>query len=45
MTMLVAGHETTAAVLTWAAFLLSTNPDVMAQVQAEVDQVNNRWAH
>jgi len=39
MTMLVAGHETTAAVLTWAAFLLSTHPEIMAQVQAEVDEV------
>lgn len=30
MTMLIAGHETTAAVLTWAAFLL-------AQVRAYVE--------
>jgi hypothetical protein len=39
MTMLVAGHETTAAVLTWSAFLLSTHPETMAEVQAEVDEV------
>jgi cytochrome P450 len=39
MTMLVAGHETTAAVLTWSAFLLATHPDTMAEVQAEVDEV------
>eukprot|EP00976_Prorocentrum_cordatum_P057749 1164002-Prorocentrum_minimum.AAC.1 len=39
MTMLVAGHETTAAVLTWAAYLLATHPEIMEQVQAEVDQV------
>jgi len=39
MTMLVAGHETTAAVLTWSAYLLATHPDTMAEVQAEVDEV------
>jgi cytochrome P450 len=26
MTMLIAGHETTAAVLTWAAFMLAQVP-------------------
>lgn len=36
MTLLIAGHETTAAVLTWTAHLLSDHPDVMARVQAEV---------
>lgn len=39
MTMLVAGHETTAAVLTWAAFCLSQNPEQLALVQKEVDEV------
>ncbi|KAL1355702.1 hypothetical protein HN51_007696 [Arachis hypogaea] len=39
MTMLIAGHETTAAVLTWATFLLSQNPDKMRKAQAEVDSV------
>lgn len=39
MTMLVAGHETTAAVLTWSTFLLATHPETMAEVQAEVDEV------
>ena len=39
MTMLIAGHETTAAVLTWASFLLSTHPEVMAEAQAQVDEV------
>lgn len=38
MTMLIAGHETTAAVLTWALFLLMQHPDVAASVQQEVDQ-------
>ena len=36
MTMLIAGHETTAAVLTWTTYLLATHPDIQAKVQAEV---------
>ena len=39
MTMLIAGHETTAAVLTWALFELTKNPEVMAKVHAEIDHV------
>jgi len=39
MTMLIAGHETTAAVLTWALFEISQKPDVRAKLQAEVDRV------
>ncbi|KAL9184115.1 hypothetical protein ACHAXT_002201 [Thalassiosira profunda] len=39
MTMLIAGHETTAAVLTWALFELAKNPEEMAKVQAEIDAV------
>ncbi|CAL0311387.1 unnamed protein product [Lupinus luteus] len=39
MTMLIAGHETTAAVLTWAVFLLAQNPEKMKKAQAEVDSV------
>jgi len=39
MTMLVAGHETTAAVLTWATFLMSTHPEVMKEAQLEVDAI------
>lgn len=39
MTMLVAGHETTAAVLTWATFLMATHPEVMREAQEEVDAV------
>ena len=39
MTMLIAGHETTAAVLTWAMFELSQQPALMARVQEEIDTV------
>ncbi|CAI0374456.1 unnamed protein product [Linum tenue] len=39
MTMLIAGHETTAAVLTWAVFLLAQNPSKMKKAQAELDAV------
>ncbi|KAK9285940.1 hypothetical protein L1049_025142 [Liquidambar formosana] len=39
MTMLIAGHETTAAVLTWAVFLLAQNPSKMKRAQAEIDSV------
>ena len=37
MTMLIAGHETTAAVLTWALFLLMQHPEIAAKVTQEVD--------
>ncbi|XP_074562301.1 cytochrome P450 97B2, chloroplastic isoform X2 [Curcuma longa] len=37
MTMLIAGHETTAAVLTWSVFLLAQNPSKMKKAQMEVD--------
>lgn len=36
MTLLIAGHETTAAVLTWTLHLLVQHPDAMARVVAEV---------
>eukprot|EP00611_Tribonema_gayanum_P030855 TRINITY_DN869_c0_g3_i6.p1 TRINITY_DN869_c0_g3~~TRINITY_DN869_c0_g3_i6.p1 ORF type:complete len:441 (+),score=103.47 TRINITY_DN869_c0_g3_i6:750-2072(+) len=39
MTMLIAGHETTAAVLTWTLFNLAQNPELTARVQAEIDAV------
>lgn len=37
MTLLLAGHETTANALTWAWYELSRNPAVLAKLQAEVD--------
>lgn len=39
MTMLIAGHETTAAVLTWTLLLLMTHPDKETKVLAEIDAV------
>nr|GMD34501.1 cytochrome P450 97B2, chloroplastic isoform X2 [Ipomoea batatas] len=39
MTMLIAGHETTAAVLTWAVFLLAQHSSKMKKAQAEIDAV------
>eukprot|EP01024_Parvocaulis_polyphysoides_P020293 TRINITY_DN19432_c0_g1_i2.p1 TRINITY_DN19432_c0_g1~~TRINITY_DN19432_c0_g1_i2.p1 ORF type:complete len:613 (+),score=102.56 TRINITY_DN19432_c0_g1_i2:96-1934(+) len=39
MTMLIAGHETTAAVLTWALYLISKNQQYKQKVIAEIDAV------
>ena len=36
---LIAGSETTASALSWSLYLLSQHPDVLARLQAEVDQV------
>ncbi|OEL27883.1 Cytochrome P450 97B2, chloroplastic [Dichanthelium oligosanthes] len=44
MTMLIAGHETTAAVLTWSVFLLAQSPSKMRKAQAEVDSVLSNGA-
>lgn len=39
MTLLLAGHETTAATLTWTWYLVSQNPEVERRLHAEVDEV------
>lgn len=39
ITLLLAGHETTAVALTWTWFLLSTHPDVEARLHAELGAV------
>ncbi len=39
MTLLLAGHETTANTLTWTWYELGRNPDVLARLQAEVHAV------
>ena len=38
ITLLVAGHETTANALTWASYLLSTHVAVARRLRAEVDE-------
>lgn len=39
MSLLIAGHETSGALLSWASDLLARHPDVLAAVQAELDEV------
>lgn len=39
MTMLIAGHETTAAVLTWSLFELSKNSEINEKIVEEIDRV------
>jgi len=39
ITMLIAGHETTASALTWGLFELAQNPELMGRLQKEVDSV------
>jgi cytochrome P450 len=41
VTIFFAGHETTAATLTWAFYLLSQHPEVEARMRAEVGSVLN----
>jgi enediyne biosynthesis protein E7 len=38
LTLIVAGHETTAAALTWTWYLISQHPDAQAELQAEADR-------
>jgi cytochrome P450 len=42
LTMLIAGHDTSTALLAWVFYLLGMHPEAMAQMQAEVDQVIGR---
>jgi cytochrome P450 len=39
VTLLLAGHETTANALTWSWYLLSEHPEVEAELHAELDRV------
>ena len=38
LTMLVAGHDTTATTMTWAIYLLAKHPDVQQEVAKEIDE-------
>jgi cytochrome P450 len=42
MTIFLAGHETTANLLTWTLYLLSQHPDVERRVHAEIDTALGR---
>ena len=42
MTLIVAGHETTASSLNWFWYLLTQSPDVEARIHAEVDAADGR---
>jgi cytochrome P450 len=37
--LLVAGHETTTTMVTWALYLLSIHPEQLAKVRTEIDEV------
>ncbi|HPF25854.1 MAG: cytochrome P450 [Steroidobacteraceae bacterium] len=39
MTLIVAGHETTASGLNWTWYLLARHPDVAARMHAEIDSI------
>lgn len=41
-TLLTAGHETTTLVLAWALYLISTRPDVVDRMAAEIGFLNGR---
>jgi cytochrome P450 len=40
MTLMLAGHETTAIALTWTLHLLARHPDVLARVREEIRDLN-----
>ena len=41
LTLIVAGHETTASALTWTWYLVSQHPEIAEQLQAEADRAAN----
>lgn len=49
LTMLIAGHDTSTALLSWTLYLLGKHPHILQKVQAEVDSVLGteipQWEH
>jgi cytochrome P450 len=43
LTMIVAGHETTASTLNWAWYLISQHPDVEQKLSNELDTLTSRF--
>ncbi len=43
-TLIIAGHETTAATLNWIWYLISQHPEVRRELEEEVDQLGTREA-
>jgi len=43
MTLLLAGHETTATALTWGFYLLLRHPPILAKLQAELATLPTPW--
>jgi cytochrome P450 len=41
LTLIVAGHETTAAALTWTWYLISQHPDTAARLESEADRTGS----
>jgi cytochrome P450 len=44
MTLLLAGHETTAVSLAWAVDEIARRPEVLAKIRAEVGAADGRWS-
>jgi cytochrome P450 len=44
LTLLIAGHDTSTALLSWVLYLLSQHPDIQTQAQDEVDAIAGRDA-
>jgi cytochrome P450 len=42
LTLILAGHETTANALTWTWYLLSQQPEIEARLHAEIDRLGGR---
>lgn len=42
LTMLIAGHDTSTALLAWSLYLLGRNPEILQRAQDEVDSVLGR---